>query len=90
MYGYRRPHKFYFDYELERGDDLLEVEVTYTIDGSDVQLESVTHNGQELVTSTEEDKELLNAAVDRANDDYEDAEASYGDYVYESRRDGDY
>ena len=85
--GYNRQHTFYFDYELERGEDILEIEVTYSIDEDDLSLESVRYNGRELETTGDEDREILAYASERVNDDMADAEASYGDYLYDMRRD---
>ena len=82
-----RPHTFYFDYDLERGDECLLVEVSYTIDDDDLCIQSVQYNGAELETSTAEDEELLNEARLRVNEDMADAEADYGDYLYDLRRD---
>jgi hypothetical protein len=80
-------HTFYFTYELERGEETLEVEVGYGFEDGDVGLESVLYNGQELETTEAEDMELHCCAVERANDDVMDAEADYGDYLRDMRRD---
>lgn len=81
-----RPHTFYFDYDLERDGEFLEVEVAYTIDDDDLWLDSVRYDGQELPTTDAEDRELLNHARERVNEDMADAEADYGDYLYDLRR----
>lgn len=90
--GYNRytrytRHTFYFDYELERDGDFLEVEVAYSVDDDDLSLESVKHNGREIDTTGDEDRELLCCASERVGEDLIDAEASYGDYLYDLRRD---
>lgn len=90
MASYARPSTFYFDYELERDEDILEVEVTYKYDDGDVYIDAVEHNGKELPTTKAEDDRLLNEAKERLDEDIQSAEADYGDYVYDSRRDGDY
>jgi hypothetical protein len=90
MASYARSSTFYFDYELERDEDILVVEVTYKYDGGDVYIDAVEHNGKELLTTRAEDDQLLNEAKERLSEDLQDAEADYGDYVYDSRRDGDY
>lgn len=90
MASYARPSTFYFDYELEREDDLLEVEVTYKYDDGDVYIDAVEYKGKDLPTTKAEDDRLLNEAKERLSEDLQDAEADYGDYLYDSRRDGDY
>lgn len=84
---YRRPQPLYFDYDLERGTETLEVEVMYTIDDDDVQIESVKHEGVEIETTDAEDKLLLDCALERMDDDVADAEASYGDFLCDLERD---
>ena len=81
-YGY---HRFYFDYELERGDEYIPVEVTYALDGGDLSLESVLHEGKEIDTTEAEDNAMLNYARERVHEDLIDAEADYGDYVNDNR-----
>jgi len=82
-------HTFYFDYELERGEDTLAVEVEYSYDGGDIGLESVLYDGRELTTTEEEDRLLIAHAVERVNEDLIDAEADYGDYLRDLRRDSE-
>lgn len=82
-----RPHTFYFDYDLLRGDEYLSVEVAYGVDDDDIYLESVRYNGRELDTTLEEDRELLAYASERVHEDLIDAAADYGDYLYDMRRD---
>lgn len=76
-------HSFEFEYELERGDDLIYVEVVYATDGDEVWLEEV--RGAD--TTPEEDTALLAYAKDHVDEDLIDAAASYGDYLYDLRRD---
>ena len=83
-------HTFYFDYELERGDEYLDVEVTYAFDGGDVSLESVLHDGKELDTTDAEDRALLAYARERCHEDIADAAADYGDYLRDLRQDAEY
>jgi hypothetical protein len=80
-------HSFEFEYELERDDETLYVEVTYATDGDEVWLESVQYDGGELNTTAEEDARLLAQAKDNVSEDLIDAAASYGDYLYDLRRD---
>lgn len=79
-------HTFIFDYELERDDDVIEVEVTYCVDDDDLYLASVRHDGREIVTTPDEDNELLAYACEQVSEDMESAEADYGDYLYDMRR----
>jgi hypothetical protein len=90
MASYARPSTFYFGHELERDEENLEVEVTYSFDGDGVYIDAVEHNGKELLTTPAEDDRLLNIAKERLDEDLESAAADYGDYLYDSRRDGDY
>ena len=80
-------HTFYFDYDLERETENLEVEVSYSVDGDEVLLQSVQHNGVELEITEAEDKELYDYALEQAAEDLMGAEADYGDYVRDSNRD---
>lgn len=84
---YRRPQPLYFYYDLERGIENLEVEVMYTIDDDDISIESVRYNGAELETTEAEDRELLQHALERMDDDMADAKASYGDFLCDMERD---
>lgn len=78
-------HIFYFHYQLERGDDMIEVEVAYGVDDDEMFLAGVTYDGHSLLTTPDEDKELLAHASEQLTDDMEDT--SYEDYQYETRRD---
>jgi len=82
-------HTFYFDYELERGEDTLAVEVEYSTEDGDTYIESVLHNGKEIETTGDEDRELLAAALVNVDEDLIDAEADYGDYLRDLRRDSE-
>jgi hypothetical protein len=90
MASYARPSTFYFDYELERDEESLEVEVTYKYDDGDIYIDAVEYKGKELLITQAEEDRLLNEAKERLDEDLHDAEADYGDYLYDSRRDGDY
>lgn len=83
----RGPHTFYFDYELERNGELLEVEVSYVVEDDDLWLDSIRFEGKELETTGDEDREIFAHASERVNEDLIDAEADYGDYLYDLRRD---
>ena len=85
MYYTTKRQAFYFDYELERDGEYIPVEVTYALDGDDLSLESVLHEGKEIDTTDAEDKALLEYASERVHEDLMDAEADYGDYVNDIR-----
>jgi hypothetical protein len=87
--GFNRHHTFYFDYDLERDGEFLEVEVAYIVDDDEVMMQSVTHNGIELEITEAEDRELYDHALERASEDMIDAQADYGDYIRDSRRDNE-
>lgn len=86
--GYNRhgPHTFYFDYDLERGDECLPIEVAYCLEDGEVYLDSVKFDGKEITTTREEDKELIAHAYECLGEDLASAEADYGDYLYDMRR----
>ena len=86
-YNQYGPHIFYFDYELEREEENLEVEVAYTYEDGEIRLDAVKYGGREIETTYEEDDELVAHAYARLSEDLIDAEASYGDYLYDMRRD---
>lgn len=74
---------FTFEYELERDDECIYVEVVYATSEDEVWLEEV--RGAE--TTPAEDAEILAYAKDRADEDIIDDDAAYGDYLYDLRRD---
>jgi hypothetical protein len=84
---YNRRHTFYFDYDLERDTENLEVEVAYIVEDGEVMLYSVQHNGAELETTEAEDRELYDHALDQVSEDMINAQADYGDYLRDSARD---
>ncbi len=82
-------HVFYFHYQLERGDGMIDVEVAYGVSDDEMFLSGVSHEGHPILTTPDEDKELLAHASEQLNYDTEDT--SYEDYQYEaSRQDRDY
>tara|TARA_R110000822_G_scaffold44489_9_gene119319 strand:- start:410 stop:694 length:285 start_codon:yes stop_codon:yes gene_type:complete len=83
-------HTFLFDYELDRDGDTIEVEVIADIDYGDVSITSVKHNGREIPTSPDEDKELQSHAFDSADEAAADAEADYGDWRADIQREEAY
>lgn len=88
-FNYYGSHTFYFDYDLERDDETITVEVTYEVEDDDLYIESVQYEGREIDTTPEEDTLLLNYARERVDEDMVDAESGYGDYLYEMRRDAE-
>ncbi len=86
--GFNRyaSHTFYFDYEIDRGEETIEVEVTYEVEDGDLWIEDVRYEGRSIETTPEEDKVLLEHARERVSEDMIDAEADYGDYRYEMSR----
>ena len=79
---------FYFT--LTRADEDLDVAVEYQASRAfgdvDIDLLSVTINGVEIETTEAEDKAIIEACFERVNDDFEDHEADYGDYLHDMRR----
>lgn len=88
-FNYHGSHTFYFDYDLERDDETITVEVTYEVEDDDLYIESVQYEGREIETTPEEDTLLINYARERVGEDMVDAESGYGDYLYEMRRDAE-
>ena len=88
---------FMFQYVLARGDDEFLLEVTYEGSAyranrwSDAEyyasIASVTLGDEEFPLTEQEENAILQACYDRLDDDLEDEENSYGDYVYEMKRD---
>jgi hypothetical protein len=86
MANHSRPQLFYFDYDLERGDECLPIEVAYCLEDGEVYLDTVEYNGADLPTTAEEDNKLIAQAYERLNEDVANAEADYGDYLSDMRR----
>lgn len=86
---FNRRHMFYFDYDLERDTENLEVEVAYIVEDDEVMIYSVRHNGAELETAEAEDRELYNHALEQVDEDMIGAQADYGDYLRDSARDNE-
>ena len=85
--GFNRHQTFYFDYDLERDGEFLEVEVAYIVDDDEVMINFVRHNGIELEITEAEDRELYDHTLGRVSEDMIDAQADYGDYLRDSARD---
>ena len=77
-----------FEHTLTINDEDVDVYVEYrAIRGEDdVELISVTLDGEEIVLTPEQERDIIAACFDRIDDDFEDDRASYGDYRYEMSR----
>ena len=82
-----KPYTLWFDYELERGEETWMVEVTYEVEDGDLQIEDVRYDGRSVETTADEDTAIRDYACERVSEDIDDAEASYGDYRYDTRVD---
>lgn len=51
-----------------------------------IELISVTLDGVEIETTTEQDEAILQECFENVEEDYEEERASYGDYCYEMSR----
>ena len=80
-------HVFYFHYELQRGDDLVDVEIAYGVENDEMFLAGVSHDGRAIATTPDEDRDIMAHAREQLTDDMNDEGASYEDYQYETRRD---
>ena len=67
-------------------DVLVEYRATKCFSDVDVELISVTLDGNEIETTAAQDEAFIQECFDRVDDDYEDDAASYGDYRYEMSR----
>lgn len=77
-----------FEHTLTINDEDVDVYVEYrAIRGEDdVELISVTLDGEEIVLTPEQERDIISACFDRIDDDFEEDRASYGDYQYEMSR----
>lgn len=90
---------FTFTAELERIEDCLEIEVSYTItpdiaatrwqpaEGGDIEIDSVTHEGRELPLSEDELEWLADVCAGRSRGDMLEEAAEYGDYLRNQAQD---
>lgn len=80
-----------FTHTLTIGDEDIDVLVEYSavrcFGEVDVEVLSVTLDGQEVVTLPDQDKEILEACFDRVDDDLQADADSEGDYRYDLSRD---
>ena len=91
--------RFTFDTAIERGDDELEVRVTYSVspfiaatywqpaEGGEVEIIAVKHEGKPLNTTDAEYEALLTLAQERAQDDMADEAAAQAEWRYQEYRD---
>lgn len=87
---------FTFSHEIEREDEVLNIDVTYTVtpviratywqpaEGGEIEITDISPNA--ALTDAEEDA-IYDAAVARSYDDMADAAADYADYLYQQYRD---
>lgn len=80
-----------FTHTLTIGDEDVDVLIEYSavrcFGEVDIEILSVTLDGQNFVTMPEQDKEIIDACFDRVDDDWQaDADAE-GDYRYDLSRD---
>lgn len=91
--------RFTFDTTIERGDDELELVVTYSVtpfieqtywqpaEGGEVELHSVKHGDVEIELTDAEESAIIDECQARCCEDQSEAEADRGDYLYEQQRD---
>lgn len=93
---------YYFTHDIERGEgadfEYFEVEIFYDVtpyyratrtqpeEGGEVEIESVEFRGKPFDLTDAELAEIIEAAQARCGDDAADADADYGDYLYDMRR----
>jgi hypothetical protein len=79
-----------FAHTLIRQNLDFEVMVEYTAtrysDDVDIDIVNVTHEGEEIETSSFEDLVILQACIERLDEDFEDSAASEGDYRYDQAK----
>ena len=91
--------RFTFWHYIERGDDELELFVTYSgtrhvpatywqpAEGGEVELISVTHNDAEVALTDAEESTLIDVCQQRVGSDFAEYDADAAEYRAESRRD---
>lgn len=80
-----------FTHTLTIGDEDVDVLVEYSaircFGEVDIEVLSVTLDGQEVLTLPDQDKDILDACFDRVDDDLQADADSEGDYRYDQSRD---
>lgn len=91
--------RFTFDYDIERGDDCIEVSVCYDVtpfiaatywqpaEGGEVEIISVNRAGIEFPLTDVEEDALLTVCQERAADDISEEAAAHADWRYQEYRD---
>jgi len=91
--------RFTFDYDIERGDETIEVRVCYDVtpfveatywqpaEGGEVEVISVKRDGAEFPVTDAEDTAILEACQARAADDMAEEAAAQADWRYQEYRD---
>lgn len=91
--------RFPFDTEIERGDDLIELRVIYSVskfyeatrwqpaEGGEVEIISVTHKGKPFDLTDAEESLLLTECEERVEQDMLDEQAARDDWKYQEYRD---
>lgn len=92
-------YRFTFDSSVERGDEELDVRVSYSVtsfvpatywqpaEGGEVELISVKRDGKEFYLSDNEEAKILAECEDRAQSDIEEECAAEADWRYQEYRD---
>ena len=90
---------FTFWAELDRGDDTVEVEVTYTCtpfvdatywqpaEGGEVEIEAITLDGKPIDVTGAEEAKLYRMAEDASGDDWSEHLCEIAEYKAEQRAD---
>lgn len=90
---------FTFDYTITRDDDEFDIEVTYDgavhrgyglPDDYDIDIISVTRDGEPFEGTAQEEGAIVQACVDRLEDDLADAADDEADYRYDMMREFEY
>lgn len=92
-------HRFTFDTLVTRGDEEIEVGVTYSVtpfiaatywqpaEGGEVEIQSVKRDGQEISLTDAEEGSLLAECEGRASSDIDEERAAKADWRYQEYRD---
>ena len=75
----------YFDYEIQHGEEYIDLEVTYSHEYGEIFLESAAYDGAEYDLSPDQYTALLAACYDRLEEDHSDAMADRADYLNDMR-----
>lgn len=67
-------------------DVIVEYSATSYSDDVDIDIVNVTHEGVAIETSSVEDLDILQACLERLDEDFEDDAASEGDYRHDQAK----